>query len=80
MPIDHFFRSVAEDQGSTAIGVILSGTGSGGTLGADCIEQGTSILHVIFERSCYWPERAQNARAHPRSTTDHRAERRRRRT
>src|SRR5260370_15789258 len=33
MPIDHFFRSVAEDQGSTAIGVILSGTGSGGTLG-----------------------------------------------
>ncbi len=33
MPIDHFFRSVAEDQGSTAIGVILSGTGSDGTLG-----------------------------------------------
>jgi len=33
MPIDHFFRSVAEDRGSTAIGVILSGTGSGGTLG-----------------------------------------------
>jgi len=33
MPIDHFFRSVAEDRGSTAIGVILSGTGSDGTLG-----------------------------------------------
>jgi two-component system, chemotaxis family, CheB/CheR fusion protein len=51
MPIDHFFRSVAEDQGSTATGVILSGTGSDGSPGASCMEQGTSILHVIFERS-----------------------------
>jgi chemotaxis response regulator CheB len=80
MPIDRFFRSVVEDQGSTAIGVILSGTGSDGTLGAGCIEQSTSILHAIFERSCYWLERARNARAHPRSTTDHRAERRRRKS
>src|SRR5260370_6703801 len=46
--------------------------------GAGCMEQGTSILHVIFERSCYWPVRGRSARAHPRSTTDHRAERRRR--
>lgn len=33
MPIDHFMRALAEDQGNRAIGVILSGTGSDGTLG-----------------------------------------------
>ena len=33
MPIDFFFRSLAEDQGEKAISVILSGTGSDGTLG-----------------------------------------------
>jgi two-component system CheB/CheR fusion protein len=32
-PIDFFFRSLAEDQGDRAIGVILSGTASDGTLG-----------------------------------------------
>ena len=30
MPIDHFFHSLAEDQKSSAIGVILSGTASDG--------------------------------------------------
>ena len=33
MTIDHFMRSLAEDQGNRAVGVILSGTGSDGTLG-----------------------------------------------
>ncbi len=33
MPIDHFMRSLAEEQGPRAIGVILSGFGSDGTLG-----------------------------------------------
>lgn len=32
-PIDHFFRSLAEDQGRNAVAVILSGTGTDGTLG-----------------------------------------------
>src|SRR5687767_9358161 len=32
-PIDHFFHSLAIDQGHRAIGVILSGTGNDGTLG-----------------------------------------------
>lgn len=31
MPIDHFFKSLAEDYGDLAAGVILSGTGSDGT-------------------------------------------------
>ena len=33
MPIDAFLRSLAEDQGEDAIGIILSGTGTDGTLG-----------------------------------------------
>ena len=38
MPIDHFFRSLAEDQGGRAIGVILSGTAADGTLGLKAIK------------------------------------------
>jgi two-component system CheB/CheR fusion protein len=37
MPIDAFLRSLAEDQGELAIGVILSGTGTDGTLGLRAI-------------------------------------------
>src|SRR5215510_9128344 len=33
MSIDHFMRSLANEEGSRAIGVILSGSGSDGTLG-----------------------------------------------
>ena len=33
MPIDHFMRALAEEHGNRAIGVILSGTGTDGTLG-----------------------------------------------
>src|SRR4051812_25162964 len=32
MPIDHFFRSLAEEEKSRAIGVILSGTASDGVM------------------------------------------------
>jgi two-component system CheB/CheR fusion protein len=37
MPIDAFLRSLAEDQGEMAIGIILSGTGTDGTLGLRAI-------------------------------------------
>lgn len=37
MPIDAFLRSLAEDQSEKAIGVILSGTGTDGTLGLRAI-------------------------------------------
>lgn len=43
MPIDTFFRSLAEDQGSNAVGVILSGTASDGTLGMAAIKNGGGI-------------------------------------
>ena len=38
LPIDHFFRSLAEIQGARAIGVVLSGTASDGTLGLKAIK------------------------------------------
>ena len=37
--IDRFFRALAEDSGTGAIGVILSGTGSDGTLGLAAIKE-----------------------------------------
>lgn len=37
MPIDAFLRSLAEDQGERSVGVILSGTGTDGTLGLRAI-------------------------------------------
>ena len=38
-PIDVFFNSLAEDQGEHAIGVVLSGGGSDGTLGLKAIKE-----------------------------------------
>jgi len=38
-PIDFFLRSLAQDQGVHSIGVILSGTGTGGTLGLKAIKE-----------------------------------------
>ncbi len=38
MPIDFFFRSLAEDLGERAVGIVLSGTGSDGALGLRTIK------------------------------------------
>ena len=45
LPIDYFFRSLAEDQKPRAVGIILSGTGSDGTVGLRAIkaESGMTI-------------------------------------
>ncbi|MFM2035853.1 MAG: hypothetical protein RL459_1118, partial [Pseudomonadota bacterium] len=37
-PIDHFFRSLAEDQGAHAVAVVLSGMGSDGSMGVRSIK------------------------------------------
>ena len=39
LPIDFFFRSLARDQGEQAICIVLSGTGSDGTLGLKAIKE-----------------------------------------
>jgi two-component system, chemotaxis family, CheB/CheR fusion protein len=43
MPIDTFFRSLADDQSANAIGVILSGTANDGTLGLAAIKDNAGI-------------------------------------
>ena len=45
LPIDYFFRSLAEDQKQRAVGIVLSGTGSDGTVGLRTIkaESGLTI-------------------------------------
>jgi len=43
MPIDTFFRSLAEDQSTNAVGVILSGTANDGTLGLSAIKNNGGI-------------------------------------
>ena len=46
LPIDFFFRSLAEDQHERSIGVILSGMGSDGTLGLRAIKEKAGITLV----------------------------------
>jgi two-component system, chemotaxis family, CheB/CheR fusion protein len=46
MPIDSFLRSLADDQGENAIGVILSGTGTDGTLGLRAIHGAGGVSFV----------------------------------
>ena len=54
LPIDTFFRSLAEDQTSNAVGIILSGTASDGTLGLAAIKNGGGITFVQdFESAKY---------------------------
>jgi two-component system CheB/CheR fusion protein len=43
LPIDYFFRSNAEDSGERAVGIILSGTASDGTLGVKAIKGATGM-------------------------------------
>ncbi|HEY3446626.1 MAG TPA: chemotaxis protein CheB [Myxococcales bacterium] len=46
LPIDFFFRSLAEDQQERAIGVILSGMGSDGTLGLRAVKEKAGAVFV----------------------------------
>jgi two-component system CheB/CheR fusion protein len=45
-PIDHFFRSLADDQREHAIGVILSGSGNDGSLGLKAIKAVGGMIMV----------------------------------
>ncbi len=52
LPIDTFFRSLAKDQQDHAIGIILSGTGSDGTLGVKAINAESGLVIVQTPASC----------------------------
>ncbi len=51
LPIDHFLRSLAQDQGERSLCVILSGTGSDGTLGLKAIKESGGMTIVQDPRS-----------------------------
>jgi two-component system CheB/CheR fusion protein len=49
LPIDIFLRSLADDQGEKAIGIILSGTGSDGMRGVRAIKESGGMVMVQEE-------------------------------
>ena len=51
MSVDYFFRSLAEDQGSQAIGVVLSGADSDGALGLQAIKAEGGITFAQEEKT-----------------------------
>jgi len=51
LPIDIFFRSLAVDLEKKAIGIILSGTGSDGTLGTRAIKEAGGMVMAQDERT-----------------------------
>jgi two-component system CheB/CheR fusion protein len=51
MPIDAFFQSLSQDQAANAIGIILSGTGTDGTLGIKAIKSALGMVMVQDEES-----------------------------
>lgn len=61
MPIDLFFRSLAEEEGSNAIGVILSGNGADGTQGLLAIKAAGGITFAQDEKSAKYPAMPGNA-------------------
>jgi two-component system CheB/CheR fusion protein len=54
LPIDFFLRSLAQDQHERAIGIVLSGTGSDGTLGVRAIKgEGGMVMAQAPDSSAY---------------------------
>ncbi len=51
-PIDYFFQSMAADQHEKAIGIVLSGTGSDGTLGVRAIKEAGGMVMAQSIASC----------------------------
>ena len=55
LPIDYFFRSLADDQKERAIGIVLSGTGADGTLGVKAIKDESGMVMVQLPDSAKYP-------------------------
>src|ERR1051326_7742938 len=59
--IDHFFESLAEECGSHAIGIVLSGTGSDGTAGLRAIKAAGGLTFAQSEESAKFDAMPRNA-------------------
>ena len=55
MPIDFFFRSLAQDLEEKAICIVLSGTGSDGTLGLAAVKGGGGMTMAQAEEQAKYP-------------------------
>jgi two-component system CheB/CheR fusion protein len=62
LPIDLFFRSLAEDLGERAIGIILSGAGSDGARGIRDIHEAGGLVLCQDETSAYFDGMPRSAR------------------
>jgi two-component system, chemotaxis family, CheB/CheR fusion protein len=60
-PIDYFLRTLAEDQNQRAIGVILSGTASDGTLGMEAIKAEGGITFAQDSKSAKYDSMPRSA-------------------
>lgn len=63
LPIDGFFRSLAQDQQRRAVGIVLSGTGTDGTLGVKAIKSAAGMVMVQSEESAKFDGMPQSAMA-----------------
>src|SRR5262249_5462201 len=61
LPIDHFFRSLAEECGSKAIAIVFSGTASDGMQGLKAIKSAGGITFAQDEKSARYPEMPRSA-------------------
>lgn len=61
LPIDHFFRCLAEDQGEMAICIVFSGTGADGTLGLRAIKGAGGMAMVQTESYARYDNVPRNA-------------------
>ncbi|MEO8324397.1 MAG: chemotaxis protein CheB [Nitrospirota bacterium] len=61
LPIDYFFRSLAEDQKHHAIGIVLSGTASDGSLGLKAIKGETGMTMAQEPQSAQYAGMPQSA-------------------
>lgn len=61
LPIDHFFRSLAADQGARAIGIVLSGTGTDGSSGLKAIKAAGGLTIAQRPGSAAFPAMPENA-------------------
>mgnify|MGYP002348480798 FL=1 len=63
LPIDYLFSSLAQDQHERAIGIVLSGTGSDGTLGVRAIKDGGGMVMAQNPASCEFDSMPRSALA-----------------
>ncbi len=59
-PIDEFFKSMAEDRATTSVAVVLSGSGTDGTVGATHVHELGGLVIAQDPASCSFPSMPQS--------------------